>query len=1064
MRPGLSIALLIAVSCLQLLLLRSASAQQAPDDDVTLGPGKIGLIVETLTPQRAKEVGDPLLRGAEVKAVTRGSPAERQGVAPGDIIVRMNGTPVVKHSEVAALLRDRWVGGSTRLQIRRGPGQPLVEIVVPAASQPILRIDAGMHNAPIRKLSIDRAGKWLVTVSEDKTAKVWDLASGKLARSLRPPVGDDAEGKLAAVAVSPDGASVAIAGWTGLWGKGASAYVFDRATGRLARRLQGPPGVVEALAWSPDGGLLAVSFAGSSGVRVYRTSGWESIDIDQSSTAHVAVLDFDRTGRLLTAGQDGALCIYAPGPDGFRLAVKRVASDAQPANAARFSPDGASIAVTYAGSTRVDVFAANELKVAYAADTQSIKNGDLRTVAWSADGRVLYAAGRYVEGKRQAIRSWPDAGRGHPIDRPVAANSIFDMQALADGTLAFCTAEPGWGVITAEGRTRYAIRSQSADLRGDGEQLRVSGDGHRIQFRLDKSAGLAAAFDIDNGLTVVRTAEASTTTTAAPATAGPGLTITGWKDTDQPKLNGIPLRMQSGENSRSLALAPDGRSFVIGGDRAISKFDANGKLLGRITTPGAAWAVNVSGDGRFIVGGFADGTIRWYGANDGREKLALFSQSDGQRWVAWSPSGYYTASAAGEELIGWQVNRGPEDAGDFYPASRFRARLYRPDVLARVLDSDTDVDAYRLANQTNGSARAPVQIANALPPVIDPVSATENQFQTTRVAIRFRVRGADDAPLQGLRVRVNGGNVPQPPLPLAPQEGAQGEHLVEVSLPMRDSTVELFAENRNGVSTPAVFKFVWRGVAPAKPLLPTLYVLAIGVSTYRDHSISLGYPAKDAKDFVETLRSQHHQLYGDIQIVLLTDELATRKAVLEGLAKISSQVKADDVGVVFIAGHGFNADDGTYYYLPFDFDRTALESTGSAASGVVYSAIRETLAGMAGRAMLFIDTCHSGNVLGRSDLTSVINDLTARENNVVVFASSTSKELSQESDAWKNGAFTKALVAGLRGEADLLKDGKVMYTGLQYYLSRTVSTMTRGAQHPVVIAPGGVEDFVVAIP
>ena len=45
-----------------------------------------------------------------------------------------------------------------------------------------------------------------------------------------------------------------------------------------------------------------------------------------------------------------------------------------------------------------------------------------------------------------------------------------------------------------------------------------------------------------------------------------------------------------------------------------------------------------------------------------------------------------------------------------------------------------------------------------------------------------------------------------------------------------------------------------------------------------------------------------------------------------------------------------------------------------------------------------------------------------------------------------------------------MKDGKVMYTGLQFYLSRTVSTLTRGTQHPVVLAPGGIEDFVVAIP
>ena len=45
------------------------------------------------------------------------------------------------------------------------------------------------------------------------------------------------------------------------------------------------------------------------------------------------------------------------------------------------------------------------------------------------------------------------------------------------------------------------------------------------------------------------------------------------------------------------------------------------------------------------------------------------------------------ASVGGEELIGWHVNRGPDAAADFFPASHFRDRFYRPDVVARILDT-----------------------------------------------------------------------------------------------------------------------------------------------------------------------------------------------------------------------------------------------------------------------------------------------------------------------------------------------------------------------------------------
>jgi len=780
------------------------------------------------------------------------------------------------------------------------------------------------------------------------------------------------------------------------------------------------------------------------------------VGVDTNYAGVAVGLDFDRSNRLVSASYDGSLRVYALSREGLRLMAKRPAPGGRQPTSARFSPDGALIAVGYADSTQVSVLAGESLDPVYAANTLSVRNGDLRSVAWSSDGRTLYAAGRYVAGAGQVIRSWPDAGRGPPRDQAVAANSIFDLQAMPGGGVVYGTAEPAWGILAPNGQKRLAVASPIADYRGAGEHLQVSRDGHRVRFAFERNGPLAADFDTEEGLVIDRTTAGSV---APPLSDFAGLVVSGWKNSAEPKLNGTPLRLRPGENSRALAIAPDGRSLVLGSDWGLNKFDATGKLLGRIVTPGAAWAVNFSGDGRFLLAAFADGTIRWFNAANGKEKLALFAHSDKKRWVAWTPSGYYVASPAGEELIGWHINNGPDRAGDFYPASRFRAKFYRPDLLAKALEAGTEVEALRLANQEAGRVSQHVDIAQALPPMIDPISPAEARITDSSVTIRFRVRNVADAPLQNVRVRVNGGNAPEARnLAVAPAAAAE-ERAIALKLPEQDATVELFAENRNGVSTPASFKFFWQGARPPKQArLPTLYVLAIGVSNYRDDSMSLEYPAKDAKDFVEALKHQQGRLYGEVQVVILTNEQASRQAVLDNLAKMKSRVKENDVGVLFIAGHGFNAKDGTYYYVPFDFDKKKMDST-----SVIYSAIRGTLAEMPGRAMLFIDTCHSGNVLGKNDLTGVINDLTARENNVVVFASSTQKETSQESDEWNNGAFTKALVEGLRGGGDIFKDGKVMYTGLHAYLARTVSGLTGNAQHPVVL-PGGIEDFVVAIP
>ncbi|MFN6102837.1 MAG: WD40 repeat domain-containing protein, partial [Planctomycetaceae bacterium] len=86
----------------------------------------------------------------------------------------------------------------------------------PADPRPFPALDPGMHPAIINRLAVDRAGRWLVTASHDKTARVWDFANGgRLAAVLRVPVGEGDEGKLDAVALSPDGALVALGGFTG---------------------------------------------------------------------------------------------------------------------------------------------------------------------------------------------------------------------------------------------------------------------------------------------------------------------------------------------------------------------------------------------------------------------------------------------------------------------------------------------------------------------------------------------------------------------------------------------------------------------------------------------------------------------------------------------------------------------------------------------------------------------------------------------------------------------------------------------------------------------------------
>jgi hypothetical protein len=80
-----------------------------------------------------------------------------------------------------------------------------------------------------------------------------------------------------------------------------------------------------------------------------------------------------------------------------------------------------------------------------------------------------------------------------------------------------------------------------------------------------------------------------------------------------------------------------------------------------------------------------------------------------------------------------------------------------------------------------------------------------------------------------------------------------------------------------------------------------------------------------------------------------------------------------------------------------------------------------------------------------------------------VFASSTGRQVSIEDVRWNNGAFTKALLEGLGGKADLNRERAVRVNGLASYLANRVKELTEGRQMPVMVAPKTVvEDFPIA--
>jgi WD40 repeat protein len=932
-------------------------------------------------------------------------------------------------------------------------------------TDPVLRMDPGEHTAPIRSLAADRLGRWLATVSVDKTLRIWDLTNGRLTSTFRPPIGLGTAGELWAVAMSPDGAWIAAGGSTQFYDPtrdasppGYSIYLVDRATGRLLRRLSGLPQFVNSLDLSADGRTLAVGF-GSGGLRLADVEQGRLLAEDRDYAGPVVSVSFAADGRLLTASHDGLLRLYRFDGSRLRLLIKRGAPGGDKPVKARFSPDGKRIAVGFTRSAAVDVLDGQTLAPLASLHTSSVAAG-YSAIAWSRDGKTLFA-GQDVNGSL-VIRRWNVDGRVNVEaagDWPVASNTISELLALPGGRLAFCSLTPSWGLLDAGGRVAILHGSPVVDFRGNLATFRLSADGAQFSFGDAGNRAAPVVFDIGQRAYL----PAATRSLAPPLIVATGLVVSNWLHSQVPLLNGATIQLGQTERSHALALLPDGSGFVLGTDFAVRFYARDGTLRWARPATGGAWAVNASGDGRWVAAARSDGTIRWYRAADGAEQFLFYPHPDQTHWVLWTPAGYYDVSPGAEDLFGWQLNRGEDAAADFFPASRFRERFYRPDIITQVLQVTDQAMASKLANQTAGRKEDAAPIAQSLPPVVKILAPADGSSAASSVTLKFEAHSAADAPVTEIRARVNGLAVK---LPDSSAAVAAGE--LTVQMPPQDSDVLLFAVNRNGTSAPAALHLLWSG-GTSEPggrdfgVRPKLYVLAVGISNYKNPDYQLGLAAKDAQDFVATFKKQQDRLYRDVEVRLLVNEQAGRSAVLDGLDWLRNEVTAKDVGILFLAGHGENDPDGRYYFLPYDADGDKLRST-----GVVFSEVRDTLGNLAGKALFFVDTCHAGNILGGrrgvgTDLTGIINELTSAENGVVVFSSSTGRQYSLEDPSWGNGAFTKAVVEGVNGKADQNSTGRITYKMLDFYISERVKELTHGRQTPVTQGPGGVPDFPIAM-
>ncbi|MBF0138471.1 MAG: caspase family protein [Magnetococcales bacterium] len=256
--------------------------------------------------------------------------------------------------------------------------------------------------------------------------------------------------------------------------------------------------------------------------------------------------------------------------------------------------------------------------------------------------------------------------------------------------------------------------------------------------------------------------------------------------------------------------------------------------------------------------------------------------------------------------------------------------------------------------------------------------------------------------------------------------------------------------------------------------LAEVYGIVVGINKYK--SSPLDGPVNDARDVADALKK-----IGAREITLLLDDEAKRDNIFKAWNDVLQKSKANDLIVFSYAGHGGIEPEHFKGSEPSGNDSTLLLGGFFPKGAGTYERILDDeIAGLLKKAVdgkrsviVVADACHSGTMtrsIGSSPvkvkyrattyppivddklppLDPKLKDIPRELPDVLYLGAVKDDELAPEGNIDGNirGALSWAFAKGLRGEADLNKDGQVNSEELKRYVSEKVTAEMEGMQHP----------------
>lgn len=864
----------------------------------------------------------------------------------------------------------------------------LILTVQALAQAPRIVINPMGHSARIHNLLFTPDGEKIISVSEDKTVRIWDAEKGQMIRKFESQIGDGWEGMLYSSAISPDGKLLAVAGYPVSSEAQNYIIIIDLVKNEQVSTAIGHNNVINGLSFSGNGTYLA-SGSDDGTVRIWKVADSKSLSavVTLQVGSPVSGISFNpKTQDLAVVSQSKDVMIFGlAGLDRgiTKFTPRMFKKHSGMLNKAMYSPDG-----NFLASSSFE----NEL-ILWRADGTVVKEfkstDPVNAIAFSYDSRILAVLD--VAGKGM---SWAIPGGTKFTDFTGHDNTVFCAAFSPSLSGNYIVASAGginneiilWNPIN--GLTVKKIKGKGSAIQGlafaEGGELLIA-----KEITKDGKPKFTTGFDFST-FTLNRNPPAYN----APNNTAKGITQTAVNILQLPK--GKEIHTDEAIDGRILdyKVLPGG-NIVVASDFSLKMFDPNGYLQKEfIGHTGSVRSLSVSKDGQYLASGGEDQTvILWKLAETGQapsirsvfegeewsayfqslpvdsltnettkkawRDVIVFLKSNGEKtyrdieeayqqlgeivlpfatlfitedheWVCWTPKGYFSCSSSGGEFFGWHVNRGIHQLADFFSAEQYFEILYRPAEMAKSI-----TQAKRVEDILRENGERIFDLSKLHRPSVGffDVSVTLRSTDLLRYDKGKFYTQARTMPLT-VEIYDGGGGVKEVNI-------YQNDKLI-----ISDKEIKTSGEGQKVMKTYAVdmanetnefkLKVVNFQKIESRPDVLTieytgdviatasLHILSVGINQYQNSSYSLNYAKPDALAFTEKLAHSGKTIFKSINRVEIYDNDATKENIEKGFRSIIARAKPEDVFLFYYAGHGTLDEENNEEYYLVPTDITKL--------------------------------------------------------------------------------------------------------------------------------------------